>query len=90
MHVAAQLVAELLALVLVRDRLEAIDRGLEVALHVRVVGRALALRRLVEDLRERLDLAPVVDLRLIELVLQRLELRRVGGLRAAPSCRSRA
>ena len=51
------------------------------ALHVRVVGGALTLRGLVEDLRERLDLAPVVDLRLIELVLQRLEHRWVGRFR---------
>ena len=46
-----------------------------------MIGRPLTLGRLVEHLRERLDLAPVVHLRLIELVLQRLELRRVGGLR---------
>ena len=41
---------------------------------------ALAFGGLVEDLREGLDLAPVVDLRLVELVLQRLQLRRVGRL----------
>ncbi len=62
LDVTAQLVAEFAALFLVLHRLEAIHRRLQMALHVGVVGGVLLARRLVEDLGEGLDLAPVVDL----------------------------
>ena len=49
------------------------------ALHVRVVSRALLLRRFVEYLRERLHFAPVINLHLIQFVLECLQLRKIGG-----------
>ena len=80
-HVAGELLSKRLALVLVGDRLEAVHGRLQVPLHVRMIGGALPLHRLVEHLGERLDLAPVIDLHLVELVLQRVQHRRVRGLR---------
>ena len=45
-----------------------------------MIRAALLSRRFVEDLRERLDFAPVVNLRRIEFVLQFFQLRRVRAL----------
>lgn len=39
-------------LVVVTERLEAVDRGLQVSLHTGVVGGVSALARLMENLRE--------------------------------------
>jgi hypothetical protein len=50
------------------------------ALHVRVIGRPLALGEFVENLREGLDLARVIYLSQIEIVLQGLRLRGVRAL----------
>ena len=80
LHIAVQLFPELAPLVLILDGLEPVHRRLKMPLRPRVVCRALPLLGFVENPRERLHFAPVVNLCLIEFVLQHIELGRAGRL----------
>ena len=71
--VSRQFVPKCLSAFLIVDCLETIHGRLQMPLHVGMVGSTLALGRLVEHLREGFDLAPVVDLLLIEFVLECFE-----------------
>ena len=77
MDITVKLLAELTALRLVRHRFEAIHRWLKVQLHPSVILRALSGHGLVEDAGERFDLAPEIDLRGVQLMLEVLQLLRV-------------
>ena len=77
-HERAEAIAEP-CLVVLFEVLEAVASGLQARLHAGVVSWLPPRRGQVEHLRERLDLAPVVDLHGVELVLELLELVRVGG-----------
>lgn len=78
--VTVPLLAKLAALRLVLHGVEPIHRRLEVQLHFRVILCALPGHGLVEDAGERLDLAPEVHLRGVQLMLELLQLLRVRAL----------
>ncbi|OPZ47268.1 MAG: hypothetical protein BWY92_01828 [Firmicutes bacterium ADurb.BinA052] len=76
--VPAELLPESVTALVVLDGVVTVDGGLQLALHEGVVLGRLFFERLVEDAGERLDLALVIDLRLVQLVLELLQLVRIG------------
>ena len=78
MDIGGKLVLELVSLLFALQRLEAVARRLNPLREFGVVLLLLPAFQLVEDLGERLDFVPVVDLRRVQLVLHVLKLLRVG------------